>query len=106
IFNPYDFFSTLVTERDNKVNVGQFREEIKYLRINKAPLVRLVETLEGRGVEEMSGNEAFAVLDQILEEVNFTPEDVDEHIRNFSEVLPLDPARFFVPREPQPVEAP
>jgi hypothetical protein len=99
IFNPYDFFSTLVTERDNKVNVGQFREEIKYLRINKAPLARLVETLEERGVEEMSGNEAFAVLDQILEEVNFTPEDVDEHIRNFSEVLPLDPSTFFVARD-------
>jgi len=106
VFNPYDFFSTLVTERENKVNVAQFREDIKYLRINKAPLVRLVETLEQRGVQEISGNEAFAVLDQILEEVNFTPEDVDGYIRNFSEVLPLDPARFFVPREPQPVEAP
>lgn len=99
IFNPYDFFSTLVSERANKVDVEQFRGDIKYLRINRAPLVRLLETLEERGVREISGNEAFGILDQILEEVNFTPEDVDEHIRNFSEVLPLDPSSFFVARE-------
>lgn len=95
IFNPYDFFSTLVTGRSNRVELPQFKEDIKYLKINKAPLVRLVQRLEEKGVSEIRGNEAFAVLDQILEEVSFTPEDLEEHIRQFSEVLPLDPSRFF-----------
>jgi hypothetical protein len=36
------------------------------------------------------------VLDQILEEVNFTPEDLDEYIAKFSEVSSLDPATFYV----------
>lgn len=99
IFNPYDFFSTLVTGKNNRVDLQQFKEEIKYLRINKAPLTRLVQRLEEKGVAEISGNEAFAVLDQILEEVSFTPEDLEEHIRQFSTVLPLDPSAFFPVKE-------
>lgn len=95
IFNPYDFFSILVTGKSNWIELSAFREEIKYLRINKAPLVRLVDKLEEKGVSEVSGNEAFAILDQILEEVSFTPEDLDEHIRQFSHTLPLDPSSFF-----------
>ncbi len=99
IFNPYDFFSILVTGINNRVEVAQFKDEIRYLKINKAPLVRLVQKLEEKGVSEISGNEAFAILDQILEEVSFTPEDLDEHIRQFSDVLPLDPSSFFPQRE-------
>ena len=95
IFNPYDFFSILVTGKNNRIELGQFKDEIKYLKINKAPLVRLLQRLEEKGVNEISGNEAFAVLDQILEEVSFTPEDLDEYIRQFSSILPLDPSSFF-----------
>jgi hypothetical protein len=95
IFNPYDFFSILVTGKNNKVDLSQFKEEIKYLKINKAPLTLLVQKLEAEGQKELPGNEAFAILDQILEEVSFTPEDLDEHIRQFSLTLPLDPASFF-----------
>lgn len=99
IFNPYDFFSILVTGQNNRVEISQFKEEIKYLKINKAPLARLVQKLEEKDIKEISGNEAFAILDQILEEVSFTPEDLDEHIRQFSTTLPLDPSSFFPARE-------
>jgi len=102
IFNPYDFFSILVAGKNNRVELPQFREEIKYLKINKAPLTQLVQKLEEKGVSELSGNEAFAILDQILEEVSFTPEDLDEHIRQFSETLPLDAATFFPVRKEAP----
>jgi hypothetical protein len=102
IFNPYDFFSILVTGKNNKIELSQFKEEIKYLKINKAPLARLVQKLEERGLTELPGNEAFAILDQILEEVNFTPEDLEEHIRQFSLTLPLDPSSFFPLKEAEP----
>jgi hypothetical protein len=62
----------------------------------------MLQKLEEKGVREIAGNEAFAVLDQILEEVNFNPEDVDEYIRKFSEVAPLNPERFYVPQGEQP----
>lgn len=99
IFNPYDFFSILVTGTNNKIEIAGFKEEIKYLKINKAPLVRLLQKMEEKGMKEVSGNEAFAILDQILEEVSFTPEDLDEHIRQFSATLPLDPTLFYPAKE-------
>jgi hypothetical protein len=75
IFDPYDFYSMLVTGRNNKVEVAAFREEIKYLRVNKAPLEKMLQKMEEKNVDEISANEALGILDHILEEVNFTPED-------------------------------
>jgi hypothetical protein len=95
VFNPYDFFSMLITGKNNRLDTGTFREEIKYLKVNKAPLERMLKKLEEKGITEIQGNEAFAVLDQILEEVNFTPEDLDDYISSFSSVVPLDPASFY-----------
>jgi len=111
IFAPYDFFAMLVTGKNNKLEVGNFREEIKYLRVNKAPLERALQLLEQRGVRELGGNEAFALLDEVLEEVNFSPEDVDDYIEKFSTVVPLNPGRFYVSRQPEyktptPVQTP
>ncbi len=106
IFNPYDFFSILVTGNNNRVELSQFKQEIKYLKINQGPIVRLVQKLEEKGLSEVSGNEAFAILDQILEEVSFTPEDLEEHIGRFSATLPLDPSKFFPVVEPEPPASP
>ncbi|MFZ6010321.1 MAG: hypothetical protein ACOYXT_08220, partial [Bacteroidota bacterium] len=102
IFDPYDFYSMLISGKNNKLEVGPFREEIKYLKINKAPLERMLQKLEEKNVVEIPGNEAFAVLDQILEEVNFTPEDLDDYINRFSLVVPLDPGKFYITKtEPE-----
>lgn len=108
VFDPYDFFSMLITGKNNKLEVGSFREEIKYLKVNKAPLERMLQKLEEKQAREVSGNEAFAILDQILEEVNFTPEDVDDYIEKFSAVVPLNPNRFYVakPQEYKPAPPP
>ena len=96
IFNPYDYFSVLISGTNNKLNVATFREEIKYLKINKAPLDRLLQKLTERQVSEISGNEAFGILDQILEEVNFTPEDVEPFFDQFSKIEKLSPDRFYI----------
>ena len=96
IFDPYDFYSMIITGKNNKLEVEPFREEIKYLKVNKAPLEKMLQKLEEKGVKEISGNEAFSILDLILEEVNFTPEDVDGYIEKFSAIVPLDPAQFYV----------
>ena len=58
-------------------------------------------------MKEISGNEAFSILDQILEEVNFNPEDVEEYLVKFSAIVPLDANKFYVSKtqapEPQKV---
>jgi len=106
IFDPYDYFSMLITGKDNRLEVSEFREEIRYLRVNKAPLEKLLQTLEEKAVTTVSGNEAFGILDQILEEVNFHPDDVEQYIGRFSSVHPLDPNTFFITTEVEKSEAP
>jgi hypothetical protein len=96
IFDPYDFYSMLITGKNNRLEISTLREEIRYLKVNKAPLEKMVEKMEQRDMKEISGNEALGILDEVLEEVNFTPEDVDEYIEKFSVVSPLDPAHFYV----------
>lgn len=105
VFDPYDFFSMVIAGENNRLTVAAFQEEIKYLKINKAPLDRLLQKLQEKDVQEISGNEAFAILDQILEEVNFNPEDVDGYLEKFSEIIPLDPSNFYV-RKNDVAEAP
>lgn len=106
IFDPYDFYSMTISGKHNKLEVGPFREEIKYLKINRAPLEKMLQKLEERGVQEVSGNEAFSILDGILEEVNFTPEDLEDFIAKFSEIVPLDPTRFIISKAPEQVAPP
>jgi negative regulator of replication initiation len=99
VLDPYDYFSMLVSGTHNKLDVAAFREEIKYLKINKAPLEKMLQKLEEKKLKEVSGNEAFAILDQILEEVSFTPDDVDDYIQKFSIIEKLDPDKFYVKKE-------
>lgn len=96
VFDPYDFFSMIITGKDNKLEVESFKEDIKYLKVNKAPLEKMLRKLEEKGVKEISGNEAFSILDQILEEVGFNPEDVEAYLEKFSTVIPLDANKFYV----------
>lgn len=109
IFNPYDFYSALLSGNGDVLSVAPFREEIKYLKINRRPLERMLAKLEERGVETLPGNEAFAVLDQILEEVNFAPEDLDGYVTAFSATVPMAVEDFYLAKKatpPTPVPAP
>ena len=95
VFDPYDFFAMIITGQNNKLEVAPFKEEIRYLKVNKAPLERMLQKLEEKGVQEISGNEAFSILDQILEEVSFNPEDVEEYLEKFSSVVTVRCQQFL-----------
>ena len=96
ILAPYDFYSDTV-DRHGKgyIKAESLKDEVKYLKINQAPLEKLVLNLEEKNAELITGNEAFGMLDHILEEVNFTPEDIDPYISKFSQLLPLDLVNFY-----------
>lgn len=95
IVDPYDFFADMIEGRHNELIPSNFREHLRYVKINKAPLQRLLERLEERNVSSISGNEAFGLLDTILEEVNFTPEDIEEYLEIFSKTVPVTVEKFY-----------
>lgn len=95
VLNPYDFFTKLVTGNDNELHLDTFKEELKYLKLNKAPLLRLFQILQEKKITVISGNEAFAILDKILEELNFSPEDIEPLLEKLSLVEPVQMETFF-----------
>lgn len=96
VLTPYDFYSnTLEREGNTHLKVVELKNEIKYLKINGQPLEQLVKHLEEKKLDIISGNEAFAMLDHILEEVNFTPEDVEAYLSKFSQILPISVEMFY-----------
>ena len=76
IISPYDFYSSILDSNGKEfLNVPDLKNEIKYLKINSGPLEQLLQRLDEKRVDIISGKEIFAMLDGILEEVNFSPED-------------------------------
>ncbi|NJM24227.1 MAG: hypothetical protein HC859_00450 [Bacteroidia bacterium] len=98
VLDPYDFFSDLISDDRGPLTTDTFREQLKYLRINKAPLEKLLERLDAKDVKQIQGNEAFGMLDQILEELSFTPEDVEGYLDSFSARVPLNIEHFYEPK--------
>lgn len=89
VLNPYEFFSKLITSNNNELRLENFKEELKYLKLNKAPLLRLSQILQEQKIETISGNEAFGILDKILEDLNFTPEDIEPLLQQLSAIEPV-----------------
>ncbi len=103
LLSPYDFFvETLDTQGKTSLSVSDLKNHIKYVKINRAPLERLLEKLEEKKATSITGNESFALLDTILEEVNFAPEEIDTYIAKFSSVFPLSVERLY---ESKPIPA-
>jgi hypothetical protein len=107
ILSPYDFYSnTLDRYGKGYLKTEVLRNEVKYLKINKAPLEKLLSKLEERNTNLITGNEAFGLLDNILEEVNFTPEDLDDYLNQFSSIVPLNLQRLYEQRSTEKVNEP
>lgn len=96
VLDPYDFYSDTLDKHGNgTIKVSDLKNEIKYIKINQRPLENLIQKLEEKKIENITGNEAFALLDHILEEVNFTPEDVDQYISQLSATKPLNVEKLY-----------
>ncbi len=104
VLNPYDFFSKLITSHNNELHLETFKEELKYLKLNKAPLLRLSQILQEQKIQNISGNEAFSILDTILEDLNFTPEDIDPLLQKFSIIEPVSMEMLYEKKAKPPAK--
>ncbi len=110
IIDPYDFFSDILDRQGNipggqaasHLRIADLKNDIRYLKINKAPLEKLAAKIEEKKLDLISGKEAFGLLDQILEEVNFAPEDIDGYVAELSKVVPLKIESLYE-KKPEPI---
>ncbi len=110
ILAPYDFFSDTLDKKDGEViRTKDLKDTVKYIKTNRAPLEKLVSHLEERKLESIGGKEAFALLDHILEEVNFTPEDFEPYLSAFNKLVPVSIDKFYEAKAvqvPEPKQEP
>lgn len=96
ILAPYDFYADVLDQKgSDSLSTSSLKNFVKYVKINKPPLEKLIAHLESKNKETLSGKEAFALLDHILEEVNFTPEDIEPYLLHFNTVVPLSVEKFY-----------
>lgn len=97
ILAPYDYYASVLDNKGREtLSFADLKNEVRYLKINQAPLEKLVQSLgAGQSQETIPGKEAFALLDGILEEVNFSPEEPDKYMAELSKTRPVSAARFF-----------
>lgn len=95
ILAPYDFYADFLDQKGQALSTAALRNFVKYVKINKPPLEKLLAHLESRNKETLLGKEAFALLDHILEEVNFTPEDIEPYLLHFNKMVPLSVEKFY-----------
>lgn len=88
--SPIDFFADLLeTDAQRRVRTADIRLQVKYLRINRAPMENLLAEIDRRGLEELTGKECFAILDQVLEDTAFQPDSTEPVLEAFSVVSPV-----------------
>jgi len=90
VLNPYDFYSEILGHQAGTLRLDDLRNDVRYIRINRTPLEKLLSELDRKKISTITSSEAFASLDHILEEVNFTPEDPEDYVKKFSQVVPLN----------------
>lgn len=106
IMDPYDFYSEMLDQKEGSgIAIKDLESEIKYVQVNRPPLESLVQKMKEKNLASIKGSEAFAILDHILEEVNFAPEDVEVYIQKFSEVTPLTFEMLYAKRGTEKKEA-
>jgi len=96
ILAPYDFYAdTLEGKGHESLQTQALKNKVKYIKINQAPLEKLLAHLQEKNITTLTGKEAFALLDHILEEVNFTPEDFESYIVVFNKIHPVEIESFY-----------
>jgi hypothetical protein len=94
VFAPYDFFSLYIKDKE-VIAIEQLEERLKYIKINNAPLQGLLGAMKTGNHKKLSGTDAFKILDRMIQDLNFIPEDFETYTSQFSQVLPLNHESFY-----------
>src|SRR5690606_10330237 len=102
IFSPYDFFRN---EFFTKTwTVQELKEAKKFIRVNAFLLNAVIEQAEMRNINEVDGQTALQILDNLMENTHETPEDFEPYLEVFSAVAPLSLDQIYSEEEAVSIE--
>lgn len=93
---PFDFFWADISENDqSSASLKSFKAKARYFKLNKHILESLIDKLEADGIISASKEKALKAFEQIVESKSIRPEDPQEVVEQFREVLQLSVDQFF-----------
>jgi hypothetical protein len=97
ILSPYDYYADLLdTQGKGKIKISNLKTGVRYMRINRAPMEKLVSEIEATStIPFISSKEAFSMLDKILDSTRFQPEATENTLQQFASIWPIESNLFF-----------
>ena len=95
IFSPYDYFSTELLNIGSPVTLVELEKRKKFIKVNSELYKAYLEKIENEGADNLQIKEAKQYFDQVCEDINFSPEEPDEHIALFSKVIPFEVKKVY-----------
>ncbi|MDX1627385.1 MAG: hypothetical protein R3345_01730 [Fulvivirga sp.] len=89
IFSPYDFYMHQFAENE-KIELDQLKQTTKYIKINKNIPEAVNQALEKENANLIDHDKMVPVLNQVFENTDASPEDVEGYLKQFDALLPLD----------------
>lgn len=96
IFSPYDFYSKEINNPEkSRVSLSELKDAQKYIKVNRNLLDGLVARFEEDGIEEVFNDEAFALYNEVCENIKEGPEDFEPFLESLSAVVPLSLSMIY-----------
>ncbi len=91
IFSPYEFYLKEFNRPGfNRITKENLYELKKYVKVNADLLDRFINKFEDDGIEAVFSDDAIRMFNEVCEQTRETPEDTDQYLAAFTEVLPLE----------------
>ncbi len=91
IFSPYEFYLREISRTDReRLSVPELGEMRKYIKVNNLLLQAYLDRLNSGGMLTLPREDAVKIFDEVCEDTKDSPEEFDEYLGQFSNVVPLD----------------
>jgi len=95
VISPYDYYCDIISQHDSEVHLNRLKELSKYIKINNSILIAFIDRLEKENQLQLSSKDALVILNEVFENINHSPEDIDGYVEVFSRTKLLKIDRLF-----------
>ncbi len=97
IFSPYSYF-TLEFDKAKKDNIelSSMEEDAKFIQVNKHVYKALLERLKDMKSETLTFKEVGETLEGLFSEMKDNPDDIQQHIESFSQIVQLEASMIYL----------
>jgi len=95
VISPYDYYYDIISQNDSEVHLKRLKELSKYIKINNSILIAFIDRFEKEDQLQLSSKDASVILNEVFENINHSPEDIEEYVKVFSKTKLLQIDRLF-----------